>query len=95
MSVEDAIWIVAAVGLGGLWFYQRGKDKGLLAAWAQENDLRLVEARHAPLEGPFFWPFHHAVYRITVESPDGSQRTGWARMTLFGDGVVFKWDDQK
>lgn len=77
------------------------RSQRMLDEWAAENHLKLVSARPCWINrGPFFWTTSKGqmVYRITVASESGEERTGWARCGgfwggLFVDRVEVRWDD--
>lgn len=76
--------LLAAALWDWVWWHQ------IVRGWAEHNGLELVRLRRRRLRtGPFFWSKtiaslglrrHHAVFRITVRSPDGVNFNGWYYM---------------
>jgi hypothetical protein len=72
---------------------------GRVRRWAARHGYRILRLRHAWSRGPFpSVSRSQRVFRVTVETPDGSRRDGWL---LCGDhvhgagvdGVEVHWDE--
>jgi hypothetical protein len=86
---------VLAIG----WHYSRAAS--LLQRWAEQHDYRIIHKEYRYLfRGPYFWTTSkgQVVYRITIEDPEGTVASGWARcggwfLGLLSDRVEVRWDD--
>lgn len=79
-----------------------GRSRAMLERWATEQGLALVEARFCAFRrGPFFWTTSkgQTVYRVTIRTAAGAERSGWARCGsfwrgLWSEAVEVRWDDE-
>ena len=103
MEQAGIIVLVIFIAIIGIAFTigRHSKAAGFLDNWAHQNGYRLISAqRKTFFRGPFFFTTgkHQLVYRITVETPDGTQHSGYARVGgfmvgLFSDKVDVRWDN--
>ena len=91
------------VGPALYFIWRSGRKKAVLKKWAAAEKVRLIDYQERGFaRGPFFfWTGKgQAVFRITVEYPDGRIATGWARcgdwfVGLLSDAVEVRWDQEK
>ena len=94
------LFILIAIVCIAYSFTRYSKAYTMLDDWARASGYRLVSAeRKTFFRGSFFFRTSKSqlVYRITVEGPDGTQYTGYARvggwfMGLLSDQVDVRWD---
>ena len=91
------LFVLLAIG-GMVWRASRGQD--ILDSWAEQNGFEIVSRdRRSVVTGPYFFSKTKGqdVYYVTVQYPDGKQRSGYVRvggaiLGMVSDAVDVTWD---
>lgn len=94
--------IVCPVVILLTFLWRKSRTDEILANWARENNVEVVESESRPFRGPFFWSSndHQTVRRIVVRDCDGNERSGYIRCGSYFGGLLseqtkVKWDDEE
>lgn len=97
--------IIAAIALPAialaatLYWVDRVRRREALFRWASSNDLKLLIFRQPLLTEASAFPFavskSQHVFKVEVESADGSRRSGWVRLGSAWWGLASSTADVK
>lgn len=93
-------FIVSLILIGRYLIFIRQDAPIALERWTKEAGYRIVrQERRILFTGPFFWNSsdYQIIYRINVQDPSGSAKSGWLRIGSYwwplAAGVDVRWDD--
>jgi hypothetical protein len=97
-----SITLIAIFSVGilyGAYTITKNRSEAILNRWAFENGYRIVDYQGKVFNrGPFTWASKsQIIFRVMVEDPEGTQRTGWVKCGsywggIFSDQAEVKWD---
>jgi len=86
------------------WWFDTIRSRSIIEKWAAQNEFKVLKCKQAFFDtGPFSWWTSgkgQKIYRFTVITPQGSERSGWIRCGSFWGGIYFsnnieiRWEEK-